>query len=187
MSPSPSAGSGGRQDGAGPGRAGSAVRASGAREKSKGGQMKARDGRESGWHVACAQSPGAKRARSEFRARQSSAVGQCVAWWHILCQPTPQVPVTGVSALSTQGIFAKCHQCCHPKATARKGSPGSVPHCKGCVVPKPHFALLFLQFFPSPGNSTCAARAHGEQAARPRSANNQRELGTQPRVTAPLP
>lgn len=118
---------------------------------------------------------------------QSSAVGQCVAWWHILCQPTPQVPVTGVSALSTQGIFAKCHQCCHPKATARKGSPGSVPHCKGCVVPKPHFALLFLQFFPSPGNSTCAARAHGEQAARPRSANNQRELGTQPRVTAPLP
>lgn len=32
------------------------MRASGAREKSKGGQIKARDGRESGWHGACEQS-----------------------------------------------------------------------------------------------------------------------------------
>lgn len=70
---------------------------------------------------------------------QSSAVGQCVAWWHILCQPTPQVPVTGVSALSTQGIFAKCHQCCHPKKLVDPFPASCFPH--GSLVSHPEVLL----------------------------------------------
>lgn len=62
-----------RQDGAGSKRTGSAVEEAGERGKSKGERIKARDGHESRWRAASDGSPQAKRARSEFLARQKSA------------------------------------------------------------------------------------------------------------------
>lgn len=49
-------------------------------------------------------------------------------------------------------------KCCHPKATARKQSSGSVPPCQSSV-PSVHFAFLSLQFLPAPGAPGCCRRA----------------------------